>query len=204
MAKKIDWKRVHVFFGDERSVPSDHPDSNFRMAKEALLAHVPIPRPNIFRVETEVSERREAAFRYEQRLIETLPETDDNVPQFDLVLLGVGVDGHTASLFPGTDILQQKKRFFDAVYVKQKADWRMSITFPVINHARHILFLVTGPDKKAIIQKILSPSRSGPLLPVQMISPLGQAEMYLDADAAGKIEMDSVATKPNSNDPVSP
>ncbi len=187
ISQQVEWQRVHIYFGDERAVPPDHPDSNFRMAKEALLDHVPIPRANIYRIETERGDMREAALHYEQLLVNNLPETEEGVPQFDLVLLGIGPDGHTASLFPDTDILQQQERYVDAVYVKQKSTWRVSITFPVINHARHVLFLVAGADKQAVVQQILSDSQYSPRLPVQMLKPAGQVEMYLDSDAAGQV-----------------
>ncbi len=190
MSPKVDWQHVYIYFGDERSVPCDHPDSNFRMATEALLDHVPIPRSNICRVETERGDMVEVASRYDSALMEMLPKADGGIPQFDLILLGIGPDGHTASLFPGTDILQQQKRFFDAVYVKQKATWRASITFPIINHARHVLFLVAGVDKRPVIQKIFSRSQHPPLLPVQMLKPAGRVEMYLDSDAAGEFKPD--------------
>ncbi len=187
ISKKTDWRRVHIYFGDERAVPCDHPDSNFRMAKEAFLDRIPIPCSNIHRIETENGDVQEAALRYEQVLINNLPESEKGIPQFDLVLLGIGPDGHTASLFPGTDILYQQKRYVDAVYVKQKSTWRISITFPVINHARHILFLVAGADKRDVVQQILSGSQQSPRLPVQMLEPAGQVEMYLDPEAAGQI-----------------
>ena len=183
-SEKMEWRHIHLFFGDERAVPGDHPDSNFRMARETLLDHIPIPHSNIHRIETECGSIQEAADRYEKVLLETVSKTEDGVPQFDLILLGIGPDGHTASLFPGTDILQQNERYVDAVYVEQKSTWRVSLTFPVINHARHILFLVAGADKQPVVQQILSDTHSEPLFPVQMLNPLGQVEMYLDLDAA--------------------
>ena len=185
--QKVDWQRVHIYFGDERSVLPDHPESNFRMAKETLLDHVPVPHANVHRIETDSGDIQEAALRYEKELINTLPRSAEGIPQFDLILLGIGPDGHTASLFPGTDILQQQKRYVDAVYVKQKSTWRVSITFPVINHARHILFLVAGADKQSVMEKILSGSQNSPQFPVEMLKPLGQVEMYLDSEAAGRI-----------------
>jgi len=130
---------------------------------------------------------QEAAARYEKVLLKSVPKTAAGIPQFDLILLGIGPDGHTASLFPGTDILQQQQRYVDAVYVKQKSAWRVSLTFPVINHARHILFLVAGADKQPVVQRILSGARAEPLFPVQLLHPLGQVEMYLDSDAAGQL-----------------
>ena len=181
----IEWPRVHLFFGDERAVPPDHPDSNFRMARETLLEHVPVPESNVHRMETEIGDMEMVASRYEEVLKELVPATDGGVPQFDLVLLGVGPDGHTASLFPDTDILQQRERYAAAVYVKQKSTWRVSITFPVIDCARHVLFLVAGADKYPVVKRILSDAGEEPLYPVQMLQPAGSVEFYLDAAAAG-------------------
>jgi len=188
ISRKVDWQRVHIYFGDERFVPGDHPDSNFRMARESLLDHVPVPDANIHRIETESGDMQEVAYRYEQVLVNHLPKAENGVPRFDLVLLGIGPDGHTASLFPDTDILNQQERYVDAVYVKQKSSWRVSITFPVINSARHVLFLVAGADKRSVVQQILSGSPHSPQFPVEMLKPLGQVEFYLDSEAAGRID----------------
>jgi len=185
-SQQIEWSLVNIYFGDERSVPHEHPDSNFRMAKETFLDHVPIPESNIHRIDTECGDMTEAASRYERVLIENLPQSVDGVPQFDLILLGVGPDGHTASLFPDTDILQQQNLYVAAVYVKQKSTWRVSITFPVINNAHHVLFLVAGADKYPVMQQFLEDSHKAPLFPVQMLEFVGEVEIYLDSDAAGK------------------
>ena len=181
----IDWQRVHLFFGDERAVPPDHPDSNFRMARESLLDHVPVPDSNVHRMETESGDLEDVATRYEGLLKELVPANEEGVPQLDLVLLGIGPDGHTASLFPDTDILEQRERCVAPVYVEQKGTWRISITFPVIDSARHVLFLAAGEDKRRVIEQILSSSRDGSPLPVQMLDPEGEVELYLDAEAAG-------------------
>ncbi len=186
-ADRVNWQNVHIYFGDERFVPAEHAESNFRMAKEALLDHVPVPSSNVHRIETDTGEPHEVASRYEKLLMASLPKTAEGIPQFDLILLGIGPDGHTASLFPGTDILQQRERFVAAVYVKQKSTWRISLTFPVIDAARHLMFLVAGEDKSGIIGEILSSCKAEPVFPVQMLNPAGEVEFYLDREAAAEL-----------------
>ncbi len=186
IARKVDWERVHIYFGDERSVPCDHPASNYRMAKESLLDRVPIPASHIHRMKTELDDMGEVARRYEEVLLENLPVSDGGVPLFDLILLGIGPDGHTASLFPGTDILNERERFVAAVYVEEKTTWRVSLTFPVIDSARHILFLVAGKDKQQVVKMVLSGTPTSPPLPVQMLHPAGEVEILLDSEAAGE------------------
>ncbi len=187
ISSQLDWQRVHLFFGDERTVPPDHPDSNYRMARETLLDHVPIPESNVHRIETELADPELAAGRYQELLVEIVPRSQGGVPQFDLILLGIGPDGHTASLFPETDILQQRERFVAAVNVKQKATWRVSLTFPVLDCARHLLFLVAGADKQQIVRQLLDDSCPGARYPVQMLQPSGSVEFYLDSAAAGTV-----------------
>ncbi len=194
-SSRIKWQYVHIYFGDERFVPPVHEESNFKMAKEALLDHIPIPSPNVHRIETEVGNPQTVASRYEAILVDKLPKSQQGIPQFDLILLGIGPDGHTASLFPGTDILQQREHFVAAVYVEQKATWRISLTFPVINAARHLLFLVAGKDKREIIREVLSSRGEEPSFPVQMLEPVGELEFYLDAEAAAGLERPVPVTK---------
>ncbi len=186
-AERVRWQSVHIYFGDERFVSPEHAESNFRMAKEALLDHVPIPPENVHPVETEKGDPQAVASRYEALLVANLPKSQEGIPRFDLILLGIGPDGHTASLFPDTDILHQRERHVAAVYVEEKSAWRISLTFPVIEAARHLLFLVAGEDKRQVIGQIFSPSPQGTLLPVQMLDPKGEVEFYLDAEAAGEL-----------------
>ncbi len=181
----VEWQRVHFFFGDERAVPPDHPESNFGMARETLLEHVPVPEGNVHRMETELRGMDAVASRYESLLTDIVPAGGEGIPQLDLILLGIGPDGHTASLFPGTDILQQTGRYVAPVYVEQKACWRVSVTLPVIEEARHVLFLVAGEEKQPVVKQLLTDPGGAPVYPVQMPHYRGSVELYLDAAAAG-------------------
>jgi 6-phosphogluconolactonase len=186
--ESVSWKDVYFFFGDERHVLPDHPDSNFRMANEALFKKIPVPASNIFRVPTELADASDAANRYQQALLAFFAsnsEIEDDLPVFDLILLGMGPDGHTASLFPETAALDEKVKWVVANWVAKFASWRITITFPVINHARAVAFLVTGRDKAPIIKKIVN--GSGDLLhyPVQRVDPhKGHKIWFLDQDAS--------------------
>ena len=183
-AEKFNWKNIHVYFGDERFVAQTHDDSNFRMANEALLQHVDIPQSNIHSVNTSLSSAEMAAENYETIMTEFLAKDEQDHPQFDLVLLGLGPDGHTASLFPETEILLQQTKMCDAVYVKKFDSWRTSITFPVINHAKHILLLSEGEGKVDIITELVNDSQNNNQYPVQMIKPENRMCWYIDKAAA--------------------
>ena len=180
---RIKWDRVYIYFGDERMVPPDHRDSNYRMAREALLDHVPIPASQICRMEGETTNPSDAATKYARTLTSLLPMSAQGVVQFDLLLLGVGTDGHIASLFPGTSILHERARLVEAVYVEHLDSWRISITLPVIDQGRHVIVLVGG-DAKAEIMKNVFTTRRSPPYPVQLISPQGILEWHLDKAAA--------------------
>lgn len=185
----IDWSRVHIHFGDERCVPPDHPDSNFRMANAALLTHVPIPPEQIHRINADLAYVRQCAAAYAAVLMSSLP-VSNNVPQFDLVLLGIGPDGHIASLFPATGSALSERRPVTAVYADSMRAWRISITLPVINQARHILLLAAGANKAEILQRVLRDDTSATVpLPVQRIQPQGTLEWYLDHAAAARIPL---------------
>ncbi len=184
---RLDWGSVHIYFGDERAVAPHHPDSNFRMANETLLSHVPIPSAQIHRMAAEQQPIADAATSYESVLTQQLPATDRGIPQFDLVLLGMGTDGHTASLFPGTTVLHERERFVAEVYVEQLQSWRLSLTLPVIDAARQILVLVAGDSKAAIIGELFAKGAQS-TYPIQLIEPLGDMQWYLDAAAAQALE----------------
>ena len=164
-SKNINWKKVFIFFSDERYVPHTDAESNFNMASKALLDHIPIPRKNIFAILTSSTPAKDAA-TYEQAIKKIL---GSNTPSFDLILLGLGPDGHTASLFPKNEILKENKRLVKEVYIKEKEMWRISFTVPLINAARQILFLVSGKEKVLILKKILSNKKPTIPLPVQLI-----------------------------------
>lgn len=149
----LPWNKIFVFFGDERCVPPDHPDSNYRMANEALLSRVPLPKENVFRVEAE-SAPEVAAQRYEDRLREFFGLAAGAFPRFDLIFLGMGEDGHTASLFPGSAALNERSRMVVANWVEKFKSYRITFTFPVLNNAQEICFLVAGGEKAPVIRDI--------------------------------------------------
>lgn len=183
LAGQIPWERFHIYFGDERCVPPDHPDSNYRMARENLLDRVPIPAAQIHRMEGE-REPAEAAARYAGVVADHLPADEGRQPRFDLILLGMGPDGHVASLFPDTPILEERNALAAAVYVEKFGAWRISLTLSVINSARHVLILVSGEGKAQTLARVLD----GPIppvpLPVQRVQPSGGPEWFIDRAAA--------------------
>lgn len=181
--ERFPWGETWVFWGDERMVPPDHPQSNFRLADETLLSHVPVPPEQVFRVPTAYPPA-EAARRYEQQLRRVFPESDG--PTFDMVLLGLGTDGHTASLFPGTTALQEKARWVTAVYVPRLAAWRVTLTLPALNAARRALFLVLGAAKADIVAQVLRGPQGR--YPAQRVRPRERLDWFLDAEAGQALE----------------
>lgn len=161
----INWKKVFIFFSDERYVPHTDEESNFNMASKALLKNIPIPRTNIFAIPVSFTPSKDAA-AYEA-VVKTI--TGDDKFAFDLVLLGMGADGHTASLFPGTEILNEKKRLVKEVFVKEKNIYRISFTLPLINRAKQILLVVNGKEKQTVLKKVLANRKTNNPLPVQLL-----------------------------------
>ena len=184
-AARVDWSHVHVFWGDERCVPPDHPESNFRLADEALLSRVPIPSGNVHRVRGELDPEAAAqAYAAELHTFFGAPW-----PRFDLVLLGMGNDGHTASLFPGSAALHETARSVVAVtaHYQDRPVHRVTLTLPAINAARQILFLVTGATKAKILQAVLE-GPEGPY-PAQRIRPTsGHLAWLVDVEAASQLK----------------
>lgn len=181
---EIEWANVHVFWGDERCVPPHAAESNYRMARESLLDHVAIPPANIHRIFGELSPE-DAAKDYAQALLSSF---GDGIPQFDLVLLGMGDDGHTASLFPHTAALGETQKWVAANHVPQKDVWRITLTLPVINAARQIIFLVAGVQKAERLREILNGPRQPLDLPAQSIQPTnGNLVWLVDAAAASAL-----------------
>lgn len=179
-----DWARVQVFFGDERCVPPDDARSNYRMAREALLDHVPIVPGNVHRMPGE-EEPQAAARRYAEVLRAAFGGGD--VPRFDLILLGVGDDGHTASLFPGTAALYVRDAWVRAQYVEVQHEWRLTLTLPVIDAARAVWVLATGAGKAAIVHDVLHGPRQPEVWPVQFVAPVaGEYLWWLDGAAAAR------------------
>lgn len=181
-ANRIPWDKVHVFFGDERCVAPDDPLSNFRMAREALLDHVPLPNGNIHRINGEDDPVR-AAQAYELEMRGFFSAEDP--PVFDLICLGLGQDGHTASLFPGTEALAEKNRLVVAQHVEAVDAWRVTLTPGVINAAGNVVFLVEGAGKAEVLQRVLQGPHDPDLLPAQLVQPHhGRTHWLVDAAAA--------------------
>jgi len=184
---RIVWERVHVFFGDERHVPPDDPQSNYRMARETLLDRVPIPAENVHRI---LAERpaEEAASLYEEDLRAAFSLGPGGVPRFDLVLLGMGEDGHTASLFPGTAALAERHRLAVANWVPRFSAFRITLTLPVLNSARADVFLVAGRDKAGPLAAVFGPSSAQDAYPCQLVRPAaGELIWLVDRLAAARV-----------------
>src|SRR5262245_23504323 len=172
---RVPWTRLHVFWGDERTVPPDHAESNYRMAYDTLLGHVPVPPAHIHRIPGEDPDPARAAERYARELRQVFRahgRLEAGWPRFDLVLLGMGPDGHTASLFPGTGAVHERTRLVVAPWVPKLGSHRISLTPPVLNRAAVTLFLVTGGDKAEALRAVLQGPSQPDVYPSQAIIPL--------------------------------
>ena len=184
--EKISWQSVHFFWGDERCVPPNHSDSNYRMTKQNLLDYISLPAENVHRILGEKDPTTEAK-RYAQEIESLVPKNDSKFPRFDWILLGLGTDGHTASIFAGSDVLDDHQNICTATIHPESGQKRITLTLPVINNARRISFLVTGEHKASIVAQILVGVESSERLPVSLIRPTnGNLEWYLDREA-GKV-----------------
>ncbi len=182
--ERMPWDKLDLYWVDERCVPPDHPDSNYRMTREALLDHVPLRPEQIHRIEGEL-EPEEAAARYEAELRNSFRLKGAKLPRFDLVALGMGPDGHTASLFPRTEALHETKRLATANYAADKGMWRVTLTWPVINQASQVFFLLSGAEKALILNEVFEGPRDVERLPSQLIVPAdGILTLLLDEAAA--------------------
>jgi 6-phosphogluconolactonase len=182
----IDWSKVHVFFGDERTVPPDHADSNFRMANDAMLSRVALPPENVHRMIGEGDAVANARL-YEDELRSFFGD-DADWPAFDLVMLGMGDDGHTASLFPGTTALDERCAWVVANWVEKFQTYRITLTAPAINHAARVLFTVTGAGKAARLKEVVEGERDTSRLPSQLVEPRGGTiDWFVDEGAAGQL-----------------
>jgi len=194
-ADALPWQSIYFFWGDERCVPPDHTDSNYRMANEALLGKVAVPRENIFRVPAEDEDHDRAAANYSQTIRQFFNPVanasgTDSLPRFDLVFLGMGADGHTASLFPGTTALQVEDRIAVANYVEKFQTFRITLTAAAINHAEQVVFLIAGADKAATLKDVLEGERQPQKYPSQLIQPVnGELLWMLDEAAAAELGM---------------
>ena len=187
--ERVDWSRVHLFWGDERCVPPDHPESNFRMVEESLLSKVLIPAANIHRMPGE-KEPEQAATEYEEHLRQFFHLTHGGVPRFDLIFLGLGEDGHTASLFPDSAALNEKERSVATVYVEKLKAHRLTVTLPVINGAAQVTFLVSGQSKTAIVNDILGSNSDSFIYPAAKVSPIdGRLTWLVTADTIGNLQI---------------
>lgn len=187
VASRVDWSKVVVFFGDERTVPYTSPDSNQRMITELLLSKVPLSRENVFAIQDPDMDPKDAAIGYERSMREFFKLSGDELPQFDFMLLGLGDDGHTASLFPGSPALTEAVRWFVDNKVEKLNTVRLTTTYPVINNSRHIVFLAEGQSKASVLKDVLTgPEGKYPSQNVK--AETGNLYWYLDKEIASQLE----------------
>ncbi len=184
----LPWDRMFFFFGDERHVPPDDPQSNYRMANEAMLSKIPVPAGNVFRVPAENPDAPAAAALYDQTVRQFFALAPGQFPSFDLILLGLGPDGHTASLFPGTAALQEKSRLVVANWVEKFKTNRITFTLPVLNAARCVAFLVSGTDKAPALKAVLEGDAPDEQYPARLVRPSnGKLIWMVDRAAASEL-----------------
>jgi len=187
LQREVPWDKIHFFWGDERHVPPDHPDSNYRMADDALLSKVPVPVANVHRILSENRDADDAARQYEGTLRAFFQASAGRFPRFDLVLLGLGSDGHTASLFPGTTALHERQRLVAANWVGKLDVDRITVTAPVFNGACCVMFLVSGEDKAMPLKAVMEGRHEPEQLPAQLIRPEDGKLLWLVDQAAGRL-----------------
>jgi 6-phosphogluconolactonase len=185
-ASRVDWSKVHIFFGDERCVPPDEDESNYRMARETLLSRIDVAPENVHRMIGEGDAVANARL-YEDELRSFFG--GDSLPRFDLVMLGLGDDGHTASLFPATPALDECAAWVVANRIEKFDTYRLTLTAPVINNAAHIMFVVAGTGKAGRLHEVIEGARDPHRLPAQLIRPAdGSLEWFVDRAAASRLE----------------
>jgi 6-phosphogluconolactonase len=193
-AGAVPWNRLFFFWGDERHVPPDDPESNYRMAYESLLSRLPVDPSKIFRVHSENPDANAAAIEYEQTISTAFALQDLAIPRFDLILLGLGPDGHTASLFPRTAALQEHARLVIANRVEKLSTDRITFSLPLLNNAANVMFLVEGQAKASAVESVFDPKTDGRDFPAKLVNPRhGRLVWMLTEDAAGAIA-DGAAT----------
>jgi 6-phosphogluconolactonase len=185
-SRRVPWDHADIFWGDERYVPADDRDSNYRMTYDALLRHVPVPAANIHRVPTQISPPPAAAAAYEGAIQQSFGDAA-SVPQFDLVYLGLGSNGHTASLFPHSPSLRERSQLVLADFVQELNTWRISMSAPLLNHGRTVAFMITGEDKAQVLSDVLLGPRDPERLPAQLIAPEGKLLWLVDEAAAALV-----------------
>jgi 6-phosphogluconolactonase len=187
--EQLPWDRLEFFWGDERAVPPGHADSNFRLANETLLDKLRIAAAQIHRMQAERTDLENAAVDYQAEIARVFAvDPDGEPPQFDLVLLGMGADGHTASLFPYTEAVKEETRWVISNYVPKLDNFRLTLTARILNKAAHVLFLVAGRDKADALAQVLEGERDPLRLPAQLIQPEeGELLWFIDTPAASKL-----------------
>jgi 6-phosphogluconolactonase len=182
----VPWSSIYFFWGDERTVPPDHNDSNYRMATEALLSHVPVPSENVFRIPADDPDPEKAAADYEKTISDFF-QIKGGQPRFDLIMLGMGPDGHTASLFPGTTALKVTDRIVVSNWVEKFNTYRITLTAPAINAARNVMFLAGGADKAETLKGVLEGPYIPDTYPSQMIRPQDGSLFWMVDEAAARL-----------------
>jgi len=185
--QNLPWEKIHVFWGDERYVPSDHPDSNQGMARQAWLNKVNIPHKNIHPMPTDAGDASEDASKHEAELQEFFPVARGEFPIFDIILLGMGDDGHTASLFPHTEALQVQDRLITVG--NKDGQPRLTFTASLINHARCVIFIVAGANKQPALAQIFAPQGDAMTYPSRLIQPSVELWWLLDQSAVGNLDL---------------
>lgn len=188
LRSRTPWDQVQFWWGDERHVPPDHPDSNYGMAHKALLSRIQVAAGNVHRIHSEFEDAAQAALDYENELRAGFISGAQPLPRFDLILLGMGSEGHTASLFPGTRALNETTRLVVPNWVGKLYTWRITMTAPLINRARSVLFLIAGEDKALALKGVLEGPHEPSQLPAQLIAPAdGRLVWLLDQKAAARL-----------------
>ena len=186
---RVPWKKIDFFFGDERCVPPDHPDSNYRSAYDGMLSKMSISPDRIFRMKGEYKETDKAAAEYDKVLRDFFHLSTGQFPRFDLIMLGMGPDGHTASLFPGTKALDEHNRLVTSNWVGKFFTHRITMTAPVLNNGACVMFMVGGQDKAPVLKAVLEGPYEPAQLPSQLVRPaLGKLWWLVDKSAAAMLE----------------
>jgi 6-phosphogluconolactonase len=185
---QLPWDKMVLLFGDERHVPPDHPDSNFRMATESMISKAPLKSGQVLRIKGEYPDTEKAALEYEQTLRQSFKLREAEFPRFDVVLLGMGNEGHTLSLFPGTKALHQTQRLVVRNWIGKLYTERITMTAPVVNNAAQVIFMVTGADKALALKGVLEGPYEPEQLPSQFIQPRnGKLQWLVDTVAGGML-----------------
>jgi 6-phosphogluconolactonase len=185
---EVDWRRTHLFWGDERCVPPDHPQSNYRLAREVLLDRIPTAPENVHRLKAERPDRQAAAKAYADEIARFVPVDDGGIPRFDLMLLGLGSDGHTASLLPGSALVHEQRQIVAVSDREREGIIRLTVTPPVLRHAAVLLFVVTGEDKAAALREVLEGEEHAGRYPAQVVRQAqGDVVWLVDGAAAARL-----------------